>query len=592
MIVYDRGGVHHLLNLFKLRGSLFPVSFLVALPATGFAAILKVSNLATPNSVFSDQSAWSGFSFLVGFLVVFRTSQAYARFWDGCSATHRMQAEWTDAACALASFCKASAAPVEDVVKFKHLVVRLFSLLHTLALAEIEDSQDWDRVMASKLELIDPNGLDRESWVALTKCENKVGLVFQWIQNTIVCNIHTGVLAIPPPILSRVFQELANGMVRFHEAAQIASIPFPFPYAQVCDALLAIHWMSTPLVTAQSTNKVVWAAVLTFIQVFIMQALNNIAVEIEHPFGADDNDLNTSAMQVRLNMSLLLLLHPYADRVPELSSEAVVQGLVCQGRRASHNLAEATRDARNTDKRSTILGKLQHEGWTSKNFWKVDTNSAGTSVDGISSVKENLSDAPSKQSSLSDNSPSSVRNFLHRQATSESFTHDLLVTSSSAPTSAKAAQVAACQPEVDLERCNTIQEEKPAYRVSQPFLRSIPSNDNVRFLNELHLTASGLWLPSDEPSDEFGEGLLGDSGIRRGLACKHEPPGAGTHEATKSGARCSPTSGTHEATKSGARCSPTSGTHETSKSGASGSVASTVSGGRATDTSDSPCSIE
>lgn len=338
MIHYEQGGRYHILNLFKLRGSLFPVSFLVALPATLFAGILKFYGQVAPTDIFNDNTAWSGFTFLVGFLVIFRTSQAYSKFGDGCRSTHAMRAEWIDAACALCAFCKASTAERDDVLKFKHLVVRLFSLLHTMALGDIEECQDWDRVMALNFELIDPNGLDQESWLALTRCENKVELVFQWIQTVIVSHTKTGVLSIPPPILSRVFQELANGMIHFHDASRIATIPFPFPYAQVCDILLLIHWVLTPLVTAQSTTQVVWCIILTFVQIFILQSLNNIAVEIEHPFGSDANDLDTAAMQLDMNMSLLLLLHPAADRAPTLSDDAVIHGLVPLGRQASQSM--------------------------------------------------------------------------------------------------------------------------------------------------------------------------------------------------------------------------------------------------------------
>ncbi|CAK0830093.1 unnamed protein product [Prorocentrum cordatum] len=94
-----------------------------------------------------------------------------------------------------------------------------------------------------------------------------------------------GVLTIPAPILSRAFQEIANGMCQFHEAIKIATIPFPFPYAQTCDCLLIMHWLVTPLVVSQWVSAPSWGALFSFIQVFIYWCLNLIAVEIEQPFG-------------------------------------------------------------------------------------------------------------------------------------------------------------------------------------------------------------------------------------------------------------------------------------------------------------------
>ena len=37
----------------------------------------------------------------------------------------------------------------------------------------------------------------------------------------------------PPPILSRVYQELSNAMLGFNSAMKVATTPFPFPYAQL-----------------------------------------------------------------------------------------------------------------------------------------------------------------------------------------------------------------------------------------------------------------------------------------------------------------------------------------------------------------------
>merc|ERR1719208_407466 len=90
--------------------------------------------------------------------------------------------------------------------------------------------------------------MDAASLEAIQLCNSKVELIYQWIQQLIVENIGAGVLSIPPPILSRSFQEIANGMAAFHEAVKISSIPFPFPYAQCCDCLLILHWLVSPFI--------------------------------------------------------------------------------------------------------------------------------------------------------------------------------------------------------------------------------------------------------------------------------------------------------------------------------------------------------
>merc|ERR1712216_321664 len=108
---------------------------------------------------------WTTFSSLVGFLIIFRTSQAYARFWEGCTCAQLMRAEWFDSCSVLVAFCKTSNADEKQLTNFRNLVVRLFSMLHAAALAAVEDSRGTEikDVEAFTFELIDAAGIDFES---------------------------------------------------------------------------------------------------------------------------------------------------------------------------------------------------------------------------------------------------------------------------------------------------------------------------------------------------------------------------------------------------------------------------------------------
>jgi len=333
MIFYNNGGIWHLLKLCQLRGSVFPRSTAVAFPCAVIAAILRFAInegrlflFETEDSILSETQAWAGFSFLVGFLIVFRTSQAYSRFWEGCTSTHRMNAEWFDACSALVSFCKHSKVEQEKIMNFKHTLVRLFSMLHASALADLDmNSSNRSRgcEKAFKYQLIDPNGIDADSLEVLRVSDSRTELLFQWIQTLIVEQIETGVLSIPPPILSRAFQEIGNGMSAYHDAVKVSYIPFPFPYAQNCDFLLVLHWLLIPFVLTQWVANPVWAFFFVFMQVFVLWSLNFIAAEIENPFGSDKNDLDGEGMQHDMNRRLLLLIRTTTAKTPKLSGEAV-----------------------------------------------------------------------------------------------------------------------------------------------------------------------------------------------------------------------------------------------------------------------------
>merc|ERR1712196_442641 len=54
-------------------------------------------------------------------------------------------------------------------------------------------------------------------------------------------------------------------------------------------------------------------------------SLNSIAIELENPFGEDDNDLPATETQRILNRELLLLLRPSTLRTPGLSGTVVME---------------------------------------------------------------------------------------------------------------------------------------------------------------------------------------------------------------------------------------------------------------------------
>lgn len=332
MILYRNRGIYHVLNLFSLDGSVFQHIFLPSLVCASIAWLMHHFSAEWDTMIMRESSGWQGFNFLVGFMIVFRTSMAYAKFWEGCTMLYKMRAEWMDACSSLLSFTKFATQPGEEkVVRFRHLLVRLFSMLHALALAEIEDSSSdaLEDVTAFRYDLIDPESIDSQSLEVIRHSEGKVDLVFHWIQQLVVENMQnpatgeSGALRVPPPILSRAFQELSNGMLCFQEAIKVSSVPFPFPYAQTCDCLLVIHWLITPVVTCQWFSSPWYAGAFSFIIVFIFWVLNSISVEIENPFGADPNDIDCEAFHKEMNLALLQLLSPEVMRTPMLVSDDV-----------------------------------------------------------------------------------------------------------------------------------------------------------------------------------------------------------------------------------------------------------------------------
>merc|ERR1712216_116234 len=129
-----------------------------------------------------------------------------------------------------------------------------------------------------------------------------------------------GFVPTPPPIVSRAFQEMNQGMVCLSKLQAITHHPFPFPYAHMIAALLLFHGVITPILIGMIPINCFWCALFSFISVFCLCALNLIAQEIENPFGDDENDLRCDKAQLDFNESLLLCLSETAKATPNFTS--------------------------------------------------------------------------------------------------------------------------------------------------------------------------------------------------------------------------------------------------------------------------------
>merc|ERR1712054_534930 len=70
-----------------------------------------------------------------------------------------------------------------------------------------------------------------------------------------------------------------------------ASIPFPFPYAQIVQYLQLAFVLSCPFVVVAFVDELAFQMFFTFLGVFTFCSLNAVASQLEDPFGHDDNDL-------------------------------------------------------------------------------------------------------------------------------------------------------------------------------------------------------------------------------------------------------------------------------------------------------------
>jgi len=225
----------------SLRGSVFPQAAKYALIVSILSAVLKVMDQQdwiglTKFAGQINNAVFSGFTFTLGFVLVFRTNQCYNRFLQGASSACTMRSKMFEAASSLVAFSTMSKKERPEVDIFIHKVVRLFSLVHGTALEVICDAGH------KEFPVLDIGGIPEKNLECLKRFRGqlRVDMVYQWIITLVTHAVDTGLVAVPPPILSRVFHELELSRVEFNQILQIINIPAPFPYAQAASVLLGV----------------------------------------------------------------------------------------------------------------------------------------------------------------------------------------------------------------------------------------------------------------------------------------------------------------------------------------------------------------
>merc|ERR1719230_288360 len=133
--------------------------------------------------------------------------------------------------------------------------------------------------------------IDRHELELLQKAPDPTLMIGEWIAESVTRMSVEQKLTIPGPILSRFYQEMSNGMLGFNQAFKVTFVPFPYPFAQILAALLMLFCCICPIMVVQMTRGRIVPPLLCFAAIFGYWNLNQIAVELENPFGDDPNDL-------------------------------------------------------------------------------------------------------------------------------------------------------------------------------------------------------------------------------------------------------------------------------------------------------------
>merc|ERR1719456_1405649 len=258
----------------------------------------------------SSAEVLAAFSGVMLFVLYNRSNTAYDRWWEGGTLLQKTRGEWFNAYSSIMAFTSTKPEHETAVKEYTHLLARLMSLLMCCGLQQVSPNRD------RPFPIIDLEGIEPESMEFLNSAPDKVEIILQWIQRSMVLHVQTGVLPVAPPILSRAFQEVSRGIVNLQNARKIADFPYPYPLAQISMILQLFHWAVTPVASALALPRA-FAVVLAFCSIFVLWCIHFNALDLEFPFGARVNDLPMDSFQQDWNKSVVTLLHKRASRPPD-----------------------------------------------------------------------------------------------------------------------------------------------------------------------------------------------------------------------------------------------------------------------------------
>lgn len=320
MISYENGS-WAIGFLWTCRGSVVPKALAWAVPTTILSLALHVVfhdvEWAYPSMVSLTGTnlkpafeVWTAYNFFIAFVVTFRAGKSYTRWWEGATLLRKATGEWVNAFSSCLAFSASARRSLPDEVEmFQRKLATLMSQLHCTALNTVSQIDD-------DLNVLSFANLGDHAMEFLAGADDKVEIIMLWIQRLVVEATEAGAITVAPPILSRCFQELSRGVVNVNDVRKISQYLFPFPYAQLAGFTLLLHMILMPVVTAILLEQMYWTGIATFFSVFAFQSLNYVSIELECPFGDDENDLPLVQMQEDFNRTLAALLEEPAQKSP------------------------------------------------------------------------------------------------------------------------------------------------------------------------------------------------------------------------------------------------------------------------------------
>lgn len=207
----------------------------------------------------------------LGLLLVFRTNASYDRYWEGRRLLGSMVNRTRDLARQFACWI--------DDADAKADLVRLTGLYYSLVCATLRRERDLsalgDRITREEAALLEPYA-------------HRAPVVVAWIGQRAARHVRS------EQRLFAIDQNLTALNDALGGAERILKTPIPFAYAQHLKTFVMLFVFTAPFAMAETMGW--WTPLASSLLAFALIGIDEIGVEIEDPFGHDENDLPLDAI--------------------------------------------------------------------------------------------------------------------------------------------------------------------------------------------------------------------------------------------------------------------------------------------------------
>jgi len=113
-----------------------------------------------------------------------------------------------------------------------------------------------------------------------------------WIQEFISREYLAGSTGpVAPPIITRPYQSLSEGVLGYNQARKIAYIPFPYPHGQLTAFFSFVMIFFFPILYLTFVCNRALMYMMNFTTSLCFLGLHQVALELENPFSNPPNDM-------------------------------------------------------------------------------------------------------------------------------------------------------------------------------------------------------------------------------------------------------------------------------------------------------------